>query len=65
VFEVDVTVCPDSGGKMKMLSAITEPRAIRKFLAYLGLPTKSPATELARGPPRGQLALDIAEDDVA
>lgn len=64
VFEADVTVCPQCGGRMKLIATITNPKAVGKILAHVGLPTQSPAIELARGPP-AQLTLEIDEWDVA
>ncbi len=51
VFEIDVTVCTECGGPMKMIATITQPDVVQKILRHLGLPTEDPATELARGPP--------------
>ncbi len=37
LFEVDVLTCQHCGGKRKLLSATTEPGAIRRVLEHLGL----------------------------
>jgi hypothetical protein len=65
VFEVDVTVCPDCGGKMKLIATITDPKTIWNILAHVGVPTESPASQFARGPPTHQLEFDIDEFEVA
>jgi hypothetical protein len=42
VFELDVLACPRCGARMRILCAINPPDAIRKILAYLGLPAPNP-----------------------
>jgi hypothetical protein len=54
VFEIDVTTCPDCGGTMTVLAAITAPAAIGRILGHLGLAGGPPI----RAPPE-QLSLDI------
>ena len=44
---------------------ITQPEVVRKILTHLGLPTNTPALELARGPPDDQLCFDIDDFTVA
>ena len=41
VFQVDVTVCPDCGGSMKIIAALTEATSIRNYLLGVGLPVKA------------------------
>lgn len=47
VFDIDVTICPDCGGQLKLIAAIADPPVIRKILTHLGLsphpPPRSPA----------------------
>jgi hypothetical protein len=50
VFEIDVTVCRDCGGPVRVISVINQPTVIKKILDHLGLPSKPPSTE-PRGPP--------------
>ena len=42
VFEVDALRCPECGGRMRILSAITEPDVARRILACLDLPSRAP-----------------------
>jgi hypothetical protein len=42
VFALDVLACPECGGRMRMLSAVHSPEAIRAILECLGLPARSP-----------------------
>jgi len=51
VFEYDVTVCENCGGKVKVLAVITDPAVIRRILDHLHLPTAPPALARARAPP--------------
>ena len=55
VFNIDVEVCADCGGKAKVIAAIEDPIIIRKILSHLGLPTKAPVIHpiRSRGPPAG------------
>jgi hypothetical protein len=46
--------CIKCGGKMKIISAIEDPRVIRKILEHMGLDTKPPPLHPARGPPKVQ-----------
>jgi len=48
VFEVDVLCCPRCGGRMRILSAITDPDVAHRILEWLELP--------ARPPPQGSSA---------
>jgi hypothetical protein len=50
VFLVDVTLCPECGGRMKWLEVATEPKDIRQALAQLGL---APPGPLKPPPSRG------------
>jgi hypothetical protein len=40
VFAIDVLACPECGGRMRMLSAVHSPEAIRAILECLGLPAR-------------------------
>jgi hypothetical protein len=42
VFEVDALRCPDCGGRMRVLSAITEPDVARRILECVGMPSRAP-----------------------
>jgi hypothetical protein len=48
VFAVDVLECPRCGGRMRILSAIQSPEAIRAILEHLGLPSRAPPVAAAR-----------------
>ena len=54
VFEVDALVCPKCGGRMRVLSAITDPTVAARILRCLALPARAPPLATARenvGPP--------------
>jgi hypothetical protein len=42
VFEVDALRCPACGGRMRILSAITEPDLARRILEWLDMPSRAP-----------------------
>ncbi len=42
VFEIDVLCCPNCGGKMRILAAITDPNVARNILECLSLPARAP-----------------------
>jgi hypothetical protein len=54
VFKMDMETCNVCGGKMAIISAITDSVVIQKILDHLKLPTKSPKIHPSRGPPRHQ-----------
>ncbi len=51
VFLVDVLICEHCGGTRKLLTFLSEPRAVRRILEHLGLPSESPPVAAARPPP--------------
>jgi hypothetical protein len=51
VFKIDIEICNVCGGKMAVISAITDPEVIQKILEHLKLPTRSPKIHPSRGPP--------------
>ena len=51
VFGIDVETCSKCGGNMKIIAAIEDPKVIRKILEHMGLDTKPPPLQPARGPP--------------
>jgi hypothetical protein len=67
VFLTDALTCPKCQGRMKILSAITKPDAIRKILDHLGIPSEAPRRPAARPPPQAELSgtSDLAEVDYA
>ena len=48
VFAIDITACPQCGGRFTILPAIIDPTVIVKILANLGLPTRVPLRSPAR-----------------
>ena len=42
VFEVDALRCPACGGRMRILSAITDPDVARRILEWLDMPSRAP-----------------------
>jgi len=49
-FAIDALACPGCGGRLRLLSAITEPATARKILEHLGLTTHPAPVPRARGP---------------
>ena len=52
VFQIDVSVCPACGHKMKIIAFITDPASVRRYLEGAGLPTDAPPIAPARSPPQ-------------
>ena len=52
VFQIDVSVCPACGHKMRIIAFITDPASIRRYLEGEGLPTEAPPIAPARSPPQ-------------
>ena len=52
VFALDVTVCPDCGGRLRLIAALTDPVSVRGYLHGVGLPTEPPSLLPARAPPQ-------------
>ena len=50
VFRIDVTRCPDCGGRLRIIAALTDPTSIRTYLEGVGLPGVPPP----RAPPQPQ-----------
>ena len=55
VFQLDLTTCPDCGGVLKFIAAITEQAVIEKILTSLNLAAEPPRFHPPRAPP--QMAL--------
>ena len=58
VFRLDVTTCPDCGGRMKIIAALTDPSSIRRCLQAMRLPARAPPIAPAR--PHLQAQFDYA-----
>ena len=52
VFAIDVWLCPQCGGRRRLLTAIQDPAAIRQVLAAMGLSAAVPDLAAERSPPR-------------
>ena len=63
----DALTCQKCQGRMEILGAITNPKAIRKILDHLGIPSEAPRRTAARPTPQAELAgtADLAEVDYA
>jgi hypothetical protein len=48
VFEVDALCCPKCGGRMRVLSAITDPTVAARILRCLALPSRAPPLATSR-----------------
>jgi len=48
VFEVDALCCPSYGGRMRVLSAITDPIVAARILWCLALPSRAPPMAISR-----------------
>ncbi len=57
VFRIDVTVCPDCGGTMKVIAVLIDPPSIRTYLDGVGLTSRPPPVAPAR--PRPQTSFDF------
>ena len=55
VFAIDVTECPDCGGRMKIIAALTEPASIRSYLEGVGLSARPPPIAPVRPAPQPEL----------
>jgi len=55
VFKIDLTTCPDCGGALKFIAAITERAVVEQILGHLGLPSVPPTFHPARPPPQPKL----------
>ncbi len=51
VFGMDIEVCLECGGKLKVISSIEEPEVIEKILNHLGLDSKVPEPHSPRASP--------------
>lgn len=55
VFLLDVTRCPECGGPMKIIAALTDPASIRAYLDGVGLPSRAPPVADPRPDPQHEL----------
>ncbi|HVZ36456.1 MAG TPA: hypothetical protein VG963_28700, partial [Polyangiaceae bacterium] len=47
----DVLMCPNCGGRMKLVALVTAAQSITRYLSALGEPTDVPPRSPSRGPP--------------
>jgi hypothetical protein len=52
VFKFQVDVCPECGGRMRIIAFITDLASVRRYLRGEGLPTEAPSIAPARSPPQ-------------
>ena len=55
VFRIDVTLCPQCGGRMRIIACLTHPDSIRTCLAGMGLASRAPPIAPARPSPQPEL----------
>jgi hypothetical protein len=60
VFQRDVSVCHECGGRMKIIAFITDPASVQRYLRGEGLPTQAPPIAPASSPP--QMEFDLCSD---
>ena len=56
VFDIDIELCSNCDGTLKIIAAIVDPSVIAKILAHLGLPTRAPPMCSALPVPRPRLS---------
>ena len=54
-FQIDVTVCPACGGRLRIIAALTELASIRHYLEGVGLAARPPPIAPARPQPQAEL----------
>lgn len=62
-FGIDVMVCPQCDGKMRLVSNVDKPSAIARILEHLGLPSSIDELKPARAPPQMELFEQNTDDD--
>jgi len=48
---IDVLVCPNCQGRVKLLAVVKNPVSIARYLTAVGEPTEAPSRSPDRGPP--------------
>ena len=52
VFRIDLSTCPDCGGRLQFIAAIMERSVLEKILTHLELPATPPTFQQPRAPPQ-------------
>ena len=52
VFDIDIELCPQCGGALKIIAAIEAPAVIAKIFTHLGLPVRACLSRHRRAPRR-------------
>ncbi len=60
MFQFDLTVCDQCGGRVKIVAAVTDTGSIRKYLEGVGLPARAPPIAPPRPHPQHEFDLDSA-----
>ena len=55
IFDIDGTLCPACGGRMRIIAALTDSVSIRHYLKGVGLPAEPPTIDPPRPPPQREL----------
>ena len=58
VFQLDVSVCPECGGRMRIVATVTDPASVKTYLEGVGLDSEIPKLKPPRAPPQTDLDLD-------
>ena len=56
-FGLKMETCPDCGGQMRIVAAVTDPASVKTYLEGVGLDSEIPKLKPPRAPP--QMALDM------
>ncbi len=59
---MDIEVCSECGGKLKVISSIEDPEVIKKILTHLGLESGIPEPCSPRGPPEEEEVFSISHE---
>lgn len=51
-FNLNMEICPDCGGRMRIVATVTDPASIKRYLDGVGLPSEIPEIKPARPPPQ-------------
>ena len=57
VFDIDMEICPNCGGQIKVIAAIEDPPVIRNILTHLGLSPHPPPRLPARYDPHWEASI--------